>query len=104
VVSAVALGDLDHTEIDIRAEASVEADLFLAVGAAELKCREVQKAEIYRLLELVCVRACKDNPRAMGFVEAQIGCGMRVGPGIQEVSDELWLSVKPCRDHDLQHN
>ena len=65
-------GDLDHAEIHVRAEASIEAQLFLAVGAAALDGREVQKPQIDRLLELVGVRTRQDDPGAMRFVQPQV--------------------------------
>lgn len=79
--STFTFSDLDHSEVHISAGASIESYLFLAVGAAALKCREVQKAEIDRLLELVGVRTRQHNPRAMRFMEPDVVRGMLISPG-----------------------
>jgi hypothetical protein len=89
----VPLCDLDDAKVDVRAEPTIEAHLLFAVGTAPFDGGEVQKAEIYGLLELVGVVTRKHHPRAVRFMKPQVVRGMVIGLESEQVCDQLWLTV-----------
>ena len=68
-VAAISLHDVDDAEVDVRAKPAIEPDLVLAVGQAPLAGREVEEAEVDRLLDLVGERAGQDDPGDVGLAQ-----------------------------------
>lgn len=100
---AISLGDLDDSQIHLRAEPPIEAQLLCAVGAAALDGGEVQEAEVHRLLELVGVTAGEQDPRAVRFVETHIVGRRVVGIGSQQIGDDPRVAVGSGRVEGVRH-
>jgi hypothetical protein len=65
--TAPRLADRHNPEVDVRAEAGIEDDLLAAVVATPGEGREIQEAEIDRLLDLVDVLAGEEDVRDVGL-------------------------------------
>ena len=74
---SVALDDIHHAEVEVRAQAPVEAHLRLAIRPPPLEGREVQEPEVDRFAELVHKRAGQDHPGDVGFNQTRIWRRMR---------------------------
>jgi hypothetical protein len=80
--------DRDHIQIELRRQTAVEPQLFLAIEAAPLQGREIQKAEIERLLELVGIVPGQQHMRDMGLdMLDAIDC-VRIGPRVPQCIDQ----------------
>jgi hypothetical protein len=94
-----------HAQVDVWAEAAVQAHLLRAVRSPPLDGIEVEEAKVDwlldhvvdRLLDLVSARAGQDDPGDVRLVQAQVIGGMRVGVRPQERSDEALPPLIACR-------
>ena len=86
MVSTVGANNLDDAEIDIRAQASVQAHFLGAIGRALLGRREIDEAKIDWLLQFVCEAAGEDDPGDMRVAQHQIIGGMVVRLRSQEAN------------------
>jgi hypothetical protein len=70
--TAIALDDIHHAEVEVRAQARVEAHLSLAVRPPLLDAREVQESKVDRFTELVYECSSQYHPRDVGFNQTRI--------------------------------
>ena len=75
---AVLLHKPGHSEVDVRAEPTIQAHLVGAPPCAPLDVREVQEAEGHWLLDLVRVRPGQDDPGDVGLMELEIVGRVRI--------------------------
>ena len=82
-------GDAHDAQIRIGAEAAVQEHLLLAVVAAAGKRREVQEAEVHRLLHLVHEVAGQEHVGDVGLDQLDRIHWMGIGGGLQQPADQL---------------
>lgn len=82
----------DDVQIQLRGEASVEAQFLLAVMASQIQGREIQKAQVQGLLELVGVVAGEQDDGDMGLQGGDPVHCMGIGPGCLQGLDERLLN------------
>ena len=67
---ARAVAHLDDIEVQLRRQAAVEAQLFLAEAAPVVECREVEKGQAHGLLDLVGLAGGQKHPGDVGLDQA----------------------------------
>ena len=88
-----ALDQVDHAEVDIRAESTVQPHLFVAVLGPPLEGREVEEPEVDRFLDLVGESAGQHDPRDVRLEESEVGAGCRIGARPEQCADVSGGSV-----------
>jgi len=73
-----------HGKVEVGTEATVEANLFLAVKAATVQGAEVQESEVDWLLDLVDVAVGQKEVGDVGLDELHRAGGLGVRGGLQE--------------------
>ena len=79
------LEHVHNSEIEVRAQASIQAHFCVAISPPLRDGREVQEPEIDRFAELVDECSGQDDPRDVGFNQPQVCDRMRIGLWPQQV-------------------
>jgi hypothetical protein len=69
-------GNGQDLQVDVRAEAAVQDELFVQIMMAPAQGGEVEIAEIHRLFDLVSEMVGNEDPRDVGL--DQLDCGGRL--------------------------
>jgi hypothetical protein len=81
--------DWNDGQVDMRCEAAIQADLFLAEMAALVERAEVEEARVDWLLDLVCVRAGQENGGNVRLVDLHVSNRVGVGSRVRESLDQV---------------
>ena len=88
-------GDGNNIQVQLGREAPVQPQLLLAAEAALLERREIQKAEIQRLLELIRVLAGQEHVRDVGLDMFDLARRMGIANRVQQRADQIPMRILP---------
>jgi hypothetical protein len=83
-------------QVDLGCEPPIQAQLFLASTAAQLERREVDEAEIDRLLHFVYIFSGQEHPGDMRLDQAHARYRMRIACGIKKGRESRAVRALAC--------